>query len=63
MKVEPTDNVAVSIRYKVNDLNRLMPPFVDQLNVPLIAISDAKSKDEIIYMQDKSKNCHFNNAW
>lgn len=61
-RVEPTNNVAVSIRYKVSDLDKLMPSFVDQLNVPLVVISEAVGK-RVVYMRDKSKGCHFNNAW
>ena len=63
MKVAPTDNVAVSILYKVEDLDKLMPPFVNQLNVPLIAISDAVKTDEMIFLRDKSDGCHFKNWW
>ena len=60
--VAPTDNVAVSIRYRVSDIMKLMPSFVNQLNVPLVVISEAQGK-EVIYMRDKSQGCHFNNAW
>ena len=63
MKVEPTDNVAVSILYRVADLDKLMPSFVNQLNVPLVAISDATKTDEMIFLQDKSDGCHFKNYW
>ena len=63
MKVEKTDNVAVSILYKTEDLAKLLPPFVNQLNVPLIAIADAVNNDEMIYLRDKSEGCHFTNMW
>ena len=63
MKVEKTDNVAVSILYKTEDLDKLMPPFVNQLNVPLVVISDAVNNDEIIFQRDKSEGCHFTNMW
>ena len=61
--VEPTQNVAVALLYKLEDLEKLMPPFVSQLNVPLIAISEAKNSEDLIFLSDKSKGCHFTNKW
>ena len=36
----------------------MMPHFVDQLQVPLIAIADSRSH-EILFFKDSSKNEHF----
>ena len=33
--------LAISIQYDIEDLGKMMPNFVDQLSVPLIAISDS----------------------
>lgn len=33
--------IAITIQYAVADLDKMMPHFVDQLQVPLIAISDS----------------------
>ena len=40
-----------------------MPPFVDQLQVPLIAIAAADTTEDYIFLRDKSDRCHFKNYW
>ena len=54
--------IAVSIQYDLEDLGKMMPNFVDQLSVPLIAISDSRTNTEI-YFKDTSIGSHFKNYW
>lgn len=39
----------------MEDLNKVLPEFVNQLNVPLIAVADSRT-NEIILLQDESKD-------
>lgn len=54
--------IAITIQYAVADLGKMMPHFVDQLQVPLIAIADSNSM-EPIYFQDSSVGQSFLNKW
>ena len=47
--------IAISIQYHILDLKKLMPQFVEQLKVPLIAIYDAKSRENIFF-KDETPN-------
>ena len=57
---ERKDKIAISIQYEISDLGKMMPQFVDQLKVPLIAISDSRSLENI-YFKDTSEFKHFSN--
>ena len=39
-ELETNAKIAISIQYEIDDLGLLMPQFVEQLKVPLIAIYD-----------------------
>lgn len=41
--------IAIGIQYDLSDLKKMMPSFVDKLEVPLIAISDTKTHSDIYF--------------
>ena len=46
-------------------LRKIMPKFVDQLDPPLLAISDSRSCEKIFFRESKvakSDNAHFNQS-
>ena len=55
-------NIAISIQYAIDDLNYLMPQFVTQLEVPLIAVANSRSNDEI-YFHVLPGAEHFKESW
>ena len=55
--------IAFSIQYKLEDLKKLMPSFVQQLKVPLIALADSSKPDDQILFEDLTPSQHFKNEW
>ena len=59
---EKPAEIALTIQYDIDGLDKMMPQFVDQLKVPLIAISDSRSFERI-YFSDTSQGKHFEDRW
>ena len=59
---ESEARMAIAIQYEVNDLGKLMPHFVEQLKVPLIAMFET-TEQKPVYMRDMSPGEHYATEW